>query len=714
MSIQYGGNAENNAALVLSLIIKSEDAAIQINHKIENNNGLHIDEYDKTTWKYYLNISGVKHTTNNTVYVKSIDNGSIIELTKSNMALNPLTHKELLKFSTTYNDLIIKNPYDELYIRGIILPVDINKAIEAVDGSILNYSHLLIENQELDIIKDLNTYSEDFTYRWRNKFYGLIDDLFNSAFMGILISNLLIKLDNLRIANIGTYKANTYYINEFFNSNMSLKTNMEYLNEKSRLWVYLNFNTLKKRVGSNRTLNNLIKGVLTTNEIGSARINISKSLPQLTLDSIENPTLSQYTYKDTNAITIADNQYIEKPLGNKNTLNSLVASEFNELKNDFFNEYSNDYIEDVLIQANNTGNNDIRTKAINLRYGYLKDFDNKVKIKTRIDNFFILSNNNNYTGVIDVTDINTGVIYSLSPYTAMLFLIKLTAIITSGDINTNPYITSYTSNGTSPVRYADITEATSVLLNNIPNTEGLNSFVNKILVKLPYLYSDPTLLNVDDFESYIRTIYDTKTYVKGIISNNVEPYIEDQIKIIFERCWDYDSTIVFNKNIDTLLREANLTFIATTGYDPTSLIDTISKTFMGIMASSNESYTIVNAYKELLTKMSSYSTQYINDSKNKGTITIENTNLSATASVRGASRIMEARFYPLDPFDGTLNTINLKFLEDVIYENGGVKIRVDTDRDSLKMTTKYSSVTNDINTILGGEYKPLTIVQAIV
>lgn len=718
MSTQYRTNVENNAALAKSLVIKSYDSAVLINRGIESTYGSEVDHTDPYTWKYYLNLSGELHITNNTVYIKTIEDGTTIELTKANLAAYPVTHAELLKFETAYTDIVNKQPDDELYVRGVIMPVAIDDAINAEDGVILNYSNVLLEEQEKDLIVELSEYSVLFMGRWRNHLYAMIDELYTSALMAILVSKLVLKITNLRLANINTHRVHSYYLKEFFFSNFGIESELRYIPKKTQLWLYLNFQRLRKHIGSNRTLETLVEKVITENSIGSSRYNIDKVLPQLNLEMINDPTLPIYDFKEAAAIVIPDNVFTELPYGGKDNVNNLVAAEFDSIENTILEGQEEKYLNEVESKSNMTNRNSARSKIINLRHSFQKEFEGNIPIRSVIDNWFYYADRGGYTATSNVTDPNTGYKYTLTPYQAMLVTIKLMAMVCANDNSANPTLINYIISGTVVKQYANEATATTKLLENLPDAAALSTFVSELMTRLPSLYTTPTVSSASDFANYINQIEDAWEYIGVTMSNVVEPYLYDQMSMVVDRCWednvvvDFDSTYLGANTIDEVLTANNIVVPFLENYDGVDLLDEITYAFTGVYLHKNERYEIIEAYRSLLTKMTSYTVQVLNDPKNKGTININSTLPLATASTRGVARISEGTFFQLEPLDGTLESVSINFEESINFEDDGPYVKTDANSNKPELLATYQYVGDDYITALDSKvYVPTVFVS---
>ena len=167
---------KNLRYLTNSLIFKLLDVAARMNKGVIAA-GYSVSD-DKTTWKYFLNISGQKHFTNNDVKITVVETGNTESLSLELLELYPYTKDELLKQGAYYTALIETYPSDELFIKGCLYPCDINTAINASDGTILAYDKNLVEYAEYNLIDDLEGFIVRFLKRWNVRAYSIVDNAY--------------------------------------------------------------------------------------------------------------------------------------------------------------------------------------------------------------------------------------------------------------------------------------------------------------------------------------------------------------------------------------------------------------------------------------------------------------------------------------------------------------------------------------------------------
>lgn len=67
--------------------------------------GYHVDPYDMSTWKYYMNMVGQYHPSDTVMRVVSLDTRATIDFTSENLANHPRTRQAYIPGGVYYNTL---------------------------------------------------------------------------------------------------------------------------------------------------------------------------------------------------------------------------------------------------------------------------------------------------------------------------------------------------------------------------------------------------------------------------------------------------------------------------------------------------------------------------------------------------------------------------------------------------------------------------------
>jgi hypothetical protein len=267
--------------LAKTMVIKFDPAAQTINRELAML-GHDIDLHDKTTWKYYMNLSGMYHYTDTVMQIESLDQpGVMIDFTLQNLEANRLTKLEYRYGSRFYKRLVNAYPTQEFLILGILHPVDITAAIEAEDGDILYYNPTLIEDNESNLIPELQSWVKNFIARWYIDDYSKVDTLFQGAMLGVLFVNIPQRIMNIRLSNAKTERAHSYHIREYLESNGRLAKYIRFLTKKQMLFLYRNIRYIHRNAGQRRIFLLLVEKILSERALPLAGYNLEHALENI-------------------------------------------------------------------------------------------------------------------------------------------------------------------------------------------------------------------------------------------------------------------------------------------------------------------------------------------------------------------------------------------------------------------------------------------------
>lgn len=250
--------------LVESLVIKSEYTAEGLNRRITDNSpNAYIDEHDKRGWKYYMNLAGQYHYTDPPIYVVSVDTLETILFSLEKLKLHKATARAYAFGTDKYYDLIDTYPNQELLITGILNPIDIDRAINADDHSIIGYSENLVEINEYNLIGKIQAWVNQYFNRWVNVNYTLIAELYMPLAIGILYANLRTVVLNARLANCHTNQAHSFHVQQYLVSHGFVARHLNRMTLKQRLYMYRNINVILRNQGQQKTFDR-VKDILLT------------------------------------------------------------------------------------------------------------------------------------------------------------------------------------------------------------------------------------------------------------------------------------------------------------------------------------------------------------------------------------------------------------------------------------------------------------------
>lgn len=255
---------DSTIALARTLVVKSEYSAEQINNEVALRFGTNaVNTLDKTTWKYYLNVSGEYHPTDTVIKVKSLDTMQEIEFTKANLVINTATARGYMPGTRYYRELVTKYPNHRLLIHGILFPADIQAAIEAADFSVLSYPADLVEPNEEDLIPNINLWLQTQRKRWYVNEFNITDELYGASFLLVMFQQLVPLILTLRRKACKTFQAHSYHVRQYLISHGLLEAYIDQMTAKQRMFFYRNIRYIHRHAGKEDTFQWLTQNVLT-------------------------------------------------------------------------------------------------------------------------------------------------------------------------------------------------------------------------------------------------------------------------------------------------------------------------------------------------------------------------------------------------------------------------------------------------------------------
>jgi hypothetical protein len=300
MSTLYQIYHESVVKLAATLVVKDEATCEIINSRLTMLK--HDVSDDPNTWKYYLNLAGRYHPTDTLMKVTSMDTHEEIDFTRENMDIHRATWREYRYGSRYYKELVARYPEQDMLIHGILNPVDMAKAIDAPDHSILYYDASLVESRETNLIPELQHWITAQFVRWANDDYRINNSLFIAARLALVFMSLPGAIKSIRLANCRTNRAHSYHIRRYLASFGPLDQYYNEMNEAQRLYFYRNIRYLMRNNGKAEIFHELVKKVLTDRNFPLAEYTMQHNDADLALNS--DPQI-QYLRESINGIAAA-------------------------------------------------------------------------------------------------------------------------------------------------------------------------------------------------------------------------------------------------------------------------------------------------------------------------------------------------------------------------------------------------------------------------
>lgn len=256
--------------LVKSISVVLHSEAKLYNELVEGKYGLKVNVEDKSSWRYYLHLTGSYHQVDEPILVTSWDNGEEITLSKTTINRHKTTRNELLKFGNLYKTLVDRYPEQELLIKSIINTSDrilVTDAIKLKSFKIVSLNKDLVEKREYSLILRLQERIDNYVITKAITYYTNAESLFLSSLYVVLYNFIYTTVINLRLANAKTPEAHSYHILSYFASHHSLDNNYPNLDENQILFLYRNMKYLNTYAGTNEVFQKLIDKFFTVRRV---------------------------------------------------------------------------------------------------------------------------------------------------------------------------------------------------------------------------------------------------------------------------------------------------------------------------------------------------------------------------------------------------------------------------------------------------------------
>lgn len=591
-------------SFIRTLLIKLPLLALRENNIVKEKYGNDAVGDLPKTWRYYLNISGEKHFSNDLVLITLKETNQEVELTKDLLLKYKDTRNELWKQDEFYKSIISKYPNEILYIHGCMFPSNLDDVIDAPPGKILGYNPTLIEYNETEIIYELEQYIENVLSRYNINEYGIIDKHYPTVFASNLYASLVNVLLVARLRKINTHAVHPFYIEERLRSYMNIWDDASVLTPSSRYWLYNNIPTLSHHTGKQVTLDRIIKNIFTSNHIGVGEYTLDLNDP----DRIPNPAPWEpsgsknvsFTTKALNSIYSNEGRY---------PIDVIVSRELRSTYKDYDEQTSdevNALVEIISKRLAESTITDQKTKLLDIPMPDIRLLHGIDPVLFILNKWIYYAASEKYTSLVSYIDPNTKKYYNITPRQGLLLLlknllylnkrssIKLTAIPWEHIINNGDFIPE-------------------VLVKGLFGKYQIIDMV-KLIVKNAPLESNFT--NSADFKNYLSNCFKWVTYIWMIDTNAENAIVSAGIKNVIARMLSFGvHTLTENTNgltIDELLSIEEIEYPIETGFDIYGAISALFKTFTGVEIDYyTEAKNRYSKFKNILDKLTSYTVHVI-------------------------------------------------------------------------------------------------------
>lgn len=242
--------------LAESLIIKSDDIARCMNEGVSQK-GFAVTN-DRSTWRYYLHLAGLRHPVDNPILIKSSDDDTLFELTPENLKVHKKT-SNIFRYNLEYiRELIKNNPEYSNYIRGCFWPIPLERSVSAPDTTILYYNPALVEEQEQSLIQRLEEWLRAAHIRGMSESWKIDNDAYVLGFYLMLYPAIPARIELLRFQKVHTAETHSYFITEFLASHQELHAFIPYLKREQLFETYRNIRLWERNSGKQDILEWLV------------------------------------------------------------------------------------------------------------------------------------------------------------------------------------------------------------------------------------------------------------------------------------------------------------------------------------------------------------------------------------------------------------------------------------------------------------------------
>jgi len=583
--------------LSTSVIIKLEAIALTMNKEINKTYDI-VNQFDleKSDWKYYKNLSGEYHETDNINYpdglvITLIETRETVPLTKTVLENYSVTRNALINREQIYKSLVTKYPRAHLLILGIITPTDINVLVDLPNGTILGYNKSLIEYNEVSLLPSLELAIKHFVRRWILEDYALIDELNIATMLANIRNFIILKIHNHRLSKVMTGEVCKFHMSEYFKSNLNLGEYICFLNDKQQFWLYKHLRYLITNTGTTDVLAKLNDNILKPAGIVLKEYSVFIQEPQVITEQLgiyDQPDI-EITPEVMREIS---NNYLNKIDMEELLIQGLIVT----------GSYENIYgpslpqLSANLKEASKRPTINEQSKYIGISYGLDLSLKSTNLAEISIENWIDLAYNHNANFIVTFKDSNTNLIYELTPKESVLLMIKYILELV-GEQNTP--IESITLNNVLDKTVASLEIDLEVhdemqpdyesQMTNIPvwgggmSVEEVNEYISDV-VNWYRLY-------------WVSTVNDhmaVHTYLKGIMLDRIRGPITVELSNT-------------PKVIDELLLESEISIIIEDGYDYTLALTNLIYACTGVNIDElTEKRNLISAYTNIVKRLTSY------------------------------------------------------------------------------------------------------------
>jgi len=525
---------------VKSLVFKIDESYINFNYHRYAKYGANVK--DRIDSKYYINLAGKLAPGVKPVIVNSPLANKDIPLTRDLLNTDFLLKNNLSKYDTIYDKLILNNPTMHTYVQGCFLNLDITDIINAKNHKLLYANKKFLNEREYSLLNDVEIFFNKMFHRWFNP-RMMIDELYLPSFLNNVYQGLVIYVLTKKIQNTFTHKVDEFHMFHYLNSYKNIATYLEVFDDETKLWLYGNLKRLKKYIGHNSTLEDLLFNVYDKNKYGVGNITYRKRKPEFIEDNVNSYNKEYFNRKYEYEADAVNKSFFDLKDAKYNFTELEHMLKENEAIPDFYR--LNKKITDTLSKYNKMFESRTKNFLLDKPEKMKQFYYNKVTLV--ISNFLMLLKNNNFSlNTFDYLNPYNNTIYKLTGkdlYNIILYTLSKYINVTENKYN-------LILEGV--FDYPDKNK----VLNNTWHKELLNvDIFNFLYPKELTIKTFPDYNLVSFWFSYLDKIEEKAYY---LITNLVDLSLRNDIILMINNGFHREIINVDLENIKTYLEKRNL------------------------------------------------------------------------------------------------------------------------------------------------------------
>lgn len=251
--------------LTRTMVVKIDQIAKRDNLVLEESG--FIVSSDKRTWRYYMNLNGDYHETDEVMKVISLDTGEEIPFTKETMASHLLTYRQYLKGGDLYKRLTEIYSGQTVLINGILFPIGYDVSINAENYKILRYNTNLVLWNEEQLIPEVQKWIKAEAPQMFENEYHVSEDLMLHDMVIKLYAGIIQCIHLVRLKAVKTRHAHDFYIWSHIDSYGDFSVYKNSLNREQVMWLHRNIEWINNNAGKRFTFKKLVEKLLTLRNI---------------------------------------------------------------------------------------------------------------------------------------------------------------------------------------------------------------------------------------------------------------------------------------------------------------------------------------------------------------------------------------------------------------------------------------------------------------